>query len=219
MRAWADPKVGLGLAPGEPQECVLRQPNEAVLVARAQQAQRRHVLREGDLLFATGLPGRVAVLPDGLGGVPQPGECLVLHDLAIVQWTAALMLPISSKAAEMGERDTRSVLVDIVRLHKMTIPMWVEVNKYKRPPFVAFIWGDVQFLGAIESVESKAVLFSREGIPKRAEVSISMLGQAFEAPAGSTALTGTHKHTDETMSPAMTLPSSDGDPRLGMLMK
>lgn len=104
---------------------------------------------------------------------------------------AALMFPISSQASRSGMDDTRSVLEEIMVLHNMTIPRWIDPKKaYKRPPFVAFLWGDFQFFGAIDSIDSKCVLFDFRGIPKRAEVSISMLGQAFNAPKDPGELTG-----------------------------
>ena len=131
---------------------------------------------------------------------------------------SSLMLPISSTDAQSGSLDSRSVLTDIVTLHKMTIPRWVKVDKYKRPPFVAFLWGDFQFFGAIESVESKAVLFNVNGIPKRAEVSISMLGQAFVAPKDSADLAGAGKDFKyETLNAQLSKPKAEGDPRVTLL--
>lgn len=130
---------------------------------------------------------------------------------------AALMMPISSLASIAGMSDTRSVIDDIMILHDMTIPRWIEKDKYKRPPFVAFLWGDFQFFGAIESVESKCVLFDFRGIPKRAEVSISMLGQAFNAPKDPGELTGAVDNFKYgTLKWKKPLPSFSMDPRLMM---
>lgn len=116
----------------------------------------------------------------------------------------ALMMPISSLASLYGMKDTRSVLDHIMILHKMTIPRWIEENKYKRPPFVAFLWGGFQFFGGIQQVESKVVLFDFRGIPKRAEVSISLLGQAFHEPKDPAELTGAvDEYPYETLDPML----------------
>jgi len=135
---------------------------------------------------------------------------------------AALMLPISSLASMVGMADTTSVIDDIMVLHDMTIPRWIEKDKYKRPPFCAFLWGDFQFFGGVQSVESKAVLFDFRGIPKRAEVSIAMLGQAFNAPKDPTVLTGATDDFsyDKMSSTKLTVPASfSTDPRLALFGK
>ena len=137
----------------------------------------------------------------------------------------ALMLPISSLASLAGMLDTTSVLDHIMTLHKMTIPRWIERDKYKRPPFVAFLWGGFQFFGGIQQVESKVVLFDFRGIPKRAEVSISLLGQAFHEPKDPAELTGAvdgYEYEElESMSATMSLRAmadlGSTDPRV-MLM-
>mgnify|MGYP005737067345 CR=1 FL=1 len=103
----------------------------------------------------------------------------------------ALLAPISSLAAAVGMLDTTSVLTDVAKLHKLTIPYKTKANpKVLRPPYVAFTWGDFQFFGGIQSIDSKVILFDIGGIPKRAEVSISMIGQAMYAPTDEYELAG-----------------------------
>ncbi|MEL6350108.1 MAG: hypothetical protein AAFV53_43815 [Myxococcota bacterium] len=97
---------------------------------------------------------------------------------------ATQLLPISSLASLVGYADKTSVLPEIEKLVKLTKPGKVSMKlkdktiEVHRPPFVAFIWGDFEFFGGIQSIDSKVVLFNPLGVPKRAEVSISMLGQA-----------------------------------------
>ncbi len=103
----------------------------------------------------------------------------------------ALLMPISSSAALAGMLDTTSVLDDISMLHKMTFPRQGDSGpNHIRPPFSAFIWGDFQFFGGLQDITSKIILFDIGGIPKRAEVSISMIGQAMHAPANAEELAG-----------------------------
>lgn len=135
---------------------------------------------------------------------------------------AAMMLPISSLASIAGHRNTDSVVADIQTLHQMTIPRKLDDDgTYVRPPFCVFLWGDVQFFGGITTVESKVVLFDIAGRPKRAEVSVSMIGQAFHTPTKAEELTGTAKIDWKKMDKAGKLDgrgtTQDMDPRLAML--
>jgi hypothetical protein len=103
----------------------------------------------------------------------------------------ALLAPISSLAALAGQADTNSVLPDIAALHQLTIPGHLPGQKdVQRPPYVAFLWGNFQFFGGISSIESKIILFDFGGIPKRAEVSIKMIGQSLHAPKDEFELAG-----------------------------
>lgn len=97
---------------------------------------------------------------------------------------ATQLLPISSTLALLGMLDGTSVIDEIAELIELTIPGKVEMTlrdktiEVVRPPFCAFVWADFQFFGGVQSVDSKVVLFNPFGIPKRAEVSITMLGMA-----------------------------------------
>ena len=135
--------------------------------------------------------------------------------------TAGLMLPISSTAAMLGMLNMDNVLKQIKTLHQMTIPHWYKKDVAKRPPFCAFLWGNFQFFGGIESITSKCVLFDVNGLPKRAEVNLSMIGQAMHAPSSPEELTGMEdgysyktlssgRFTSKKMSISM-------DPRVAML--
>lgn len=111
----------------------------------------------------------------------------------------ALLAPISSLASLAGMLDTTSVLEDISALHQLTIPRQHPDQKdVQRPPYVAFLWGDFQFFGGISSIESKVVLFDFGGIPKRAEVSIKMVGQALHAPKDEYELAGGYGKSGDT---------------------
>jgi len=70
---------------------------------------------------------------------------------------------------------------DVLKLHKLTLPMSVEDgdgNEVMRPPICAFIWGDFQFQGVIEKLKVDFKLFDTNGVPRRAECTITMKGRA-----------------------------------------
>lgn len=111
----------------------------------------------------------------------------------------ALLAPIPSLAALAGQADTNSVLPDIAALHQLTIPrQHPDQEDVQRPPYVAFLWGNFQFFGGISSIESKVILFDFGGIPKRAEVSIKMVGQSLHSPVDEYELAGGYGKTGDT---------------------
>jgi hypothetical protein len=113
----------------------------------------------------------------------------------------ALLAPISSLASLAGMLDTTSVLEDIAKLHQLTIPrQHPTAEDVQRPPYVAFLWGDFQFFGGISSIDSQVILFDVGGIPKRAKVSIKMIGQALQAPKDEYELAGGYGKTGDTFS-------------------
>jgi hypothetical protein len=103
----------------------------------------------------------------------------------------ALLAPVSSIAAAAESfLNTDSVMDDVSQLYKLTLPGEDPVTKARRPPLCAFVWGNFQFFGGLTDFNAKFVLFDVKGLPRRAEVSISMLGQAMNVPGDKRELFG-----------------------------
>lgn len=71
----------------------------------------------------------------------------------------------------------RSVLKPIRRFYELTLPM--QVGEVIRPPCVIFAWENFEFQGVVQSVDFEVTLFDSAGRPKRANVSLALLGRAF----------------------------------------
>lgn len=71
----------------------------------------------------------------------------------------------------------RSVLKPIHRIYDLTMPM--QVGEAVRPPCVVFSWENFDFQGVVQSVDFDVVLFDASGRPKRANVTLTLLGKAF----------------------------------------
>ena len=149
-----------------------------------------------------------------------------LGPLASAATALALMAPVSSLASLLGQEDTNTVINDIARLHQLTIPRQHKTEKdVVRPPYVAFLWGNFQFFGGVTSIDSKVVLFDFGGIPKRAEVSIKMIGQSFNAPKDEYELAGGYKkagnkfsgYVFEPLGSYTEAPKKSADTRLDLL--
>jgi hypothetical protein len=80
----------------------------------------------------------------------------------------------------------------VSQLYKLTLPGEDE-KKTKRPPVCAFVWGNFQFFGGLTDFSAKFVLFDSKGLPRRAEVSISMMGQAMHVPGEKGEIFGDYK--------------------------
>lgn len=50
------------------------------------------------------------------------------------------------------------------------------VGESHRPPYVAFVWGSLKFIGFINSVTSTYTMFAKNGKPLRAKVDVEFLG-------------------------------------------
>ena len=104
----------------------------------------------------------------------------------------ALLAPVSSIAAAAESfLNTDSVMADVSQLYKLTLP-GEDPDKpgAYRPPLCAFVWGNFQFFGGVTDFNAKFVLFDVKGLPRRAEVSISMMGQAMHVPSDKAELFG-----------------------------
>jgi hypothetical protein len=92
---------------------------------------------------------------------------------------AATMSPFKSN---FGSGNTDSVLVKLLKLHTLTLPSKIAPTStegdFWRPPVLTFLWGGFRFEGVIKSLNTDITLFSKDGTPKRAEVSINMEGMA-----------------------------------------
>ena len=70
----------------------------------------------------------------------------------------------------------QDLAVTMNQLWKLMSTNWKEGNEKsdrKSPPLVAFIWGNFYFVAYITQMTQKFTLFTREGIPVRAEVTIN----------------------------------------------
>ena len=100
------------------------------------------------------------------------------------------LAPVSSLAAKAQSLLNKdNVMEDVGNLYKMTIPH-EDANKAKRPPLCGFLWGNFQFFGGVTGLDVKFVLFDISGLPRRAEVSMTMLGQAMHVPSKAEELFG-----------------------------
>lgn len=92
-------------------------------------------------------------------------------------------LPPGLKAALLNET---SVLKrdkgDVAKLHALTLPLSglkdENGDEVMRPPICAFIWGDYQFQGVVENLKVSFKLFDANGVPRRAECTVTMKGRA-----------------------------------------
>jgi len=50
-----------------------------------------------------------------------------------------------------------------------------------RPPVIAFSWGGFRFVGVVKQVQIQMLMFSREGVPVRAQIDLEMSGEAFSS--------------------------------------
>lgn len=76
------------------------------------------------------------------------------------------------------EEEGKDILSSVKAIYGLTDATITEAT-YQRPPMVKFVWKDFLFTGVISSVKFDFTLYSPEGKPLRADVSITMLGRAF----------------------------------------
>jgi len=106
----------------------------------------------------------------------------------------ALLAPVSSLAAlAQSLLNTDSVMDDVASLYKLTLPgQDSKQEDVIRPPLCAFVWGNFQFFGGVTSIDVKLVLFDLSGLPRRAEIQMSMMGQAMHVPKDKKELFGNY---------------------------
>jgi hypothetical protein len=80
----------------------------------------------------------------------------------------------------LGPKNERSILPYILAFYRPTMPIDVGTSQQKeqRPPLVAFLWEQLQFVGVVEDVTVNVTLFDTDGRPKRATVDLGMEGRA-----------------------------------------
>jgi hypothetical protein len=78
--------------------------------------------------------------------------------------------------AERGDvRALTKKVVDLIRVDPVTV-----TGEQPIPPAVRFLWGSFQFDGLIESIEQSLEFFSEQGIPQRANLTLSMTQQSID---------------------------------------
>lgn len=82
-----------------------------------------------------------------------------------------------------GTETEVKVLDEVKKLYALTKTS-VEENNYKRPPIVKLTWTDLTFVGVIASIKVDFTMFTAEGVPVRADVTVSMTGRAFSTKDG-----------------------------------
>ncbi len=96
---------------------------------------------------------------------------------------------------------SRKDMGDVAKLHKLTLPLLFKQengNEVMRPPICAFIWGDFQFQGVIQDLKVKFNLFDANGVPRRAECTVTMKGRALsQATSAADFLAGTDYKGDK----------------------
>lgn len=80
-------------------------------------------------------------------------------------------------AKKNTKRNEKSVLDPMKKLYALTMPLKI-TDKEIRPPVVAFIWEQFEFYGVITDLQAETTLFDYTGQPKRAELTITLEGQA-----------------------------------------
>lgn len=81
-----------------------------------------------------------------------------------------------------ASESAESVLPAMEAFYGLTMPMQVSAEVL-RPPVVLFKWEEFRFLGVVRSVDVDVLLFDATGRPKRATVSLGLLGRAFAEAA------------------------------------
>lgn len=95
--------------------------------------------------------------------------------------TAAALNPVvrlGPAASMLGLSNEASVMEKLDELGTLTTPVEDKNEKFWHPPTVKFVWADFSFYGVIKKCDTQITLFSAKGTPKRAKVSISILGRA-----------------------------------------
>lgn len=71
-----------------------------------------------------------------------------------------------------------SVLPAVEGFYAFTMPLKVDSDVI-RPPVLLFTWEEFRFLGVVQNLDVDVLLFDASGAPKRATVTLSLLGRAF----------------------------------------
>lgn len=79
--------------------------------------------------------------------------------------------------------DTATIHDDVVKLYKLTETSEKD-NNYKRPPILTMAWGDkFKFVGVITALKVDYTMFSADGRPLRADVTLTLMGRTFATSA------------------------------------
>lgn len=77
-----------------------------------------------------------------------------------------------------------SILDEVDDLYALTrVSIKDKKAQYARPPIVSLLWGSVKFVGVVTALKVDFTMFSEEGDPLRANVTITMLGRSFSSDA------------------------------------
>ena len=90
-----------------------------------------------------------------------------------------------TEPGELEEFNDKSVLDNIIKFHKLTMPLKITdgADEIIRPPVVAFLWEQFQFQGVVQSMEVELLMFDQTGRPKRAKVTLKLMGKAMASAA------------------------------------
>lgn len=152
-----------------------------------------------ELLSASG--GKIALTPESTSGLSEFAFLLNPTQFSIdraVSWddSKAMKEPYGILSFTGGSSDTlnfttmidatengsKPVLPAVRQLYAMTDTSVKEAN-YNRPPIIKLVWKDVKFVGVITSLKFDFTMFSEDGDPLRANVTISMMGRSFNDDA------------------------------------
>jgi LysM repeat protein len=71
--------------------------------------------------------------------------------------------------------DTSDILLDVRLVYVNRLRALLDIDSsLHAPPIVRFVWSTQEFLGVLESLDATYVMFSPEGIPLRAKLSITL---------------------------------------------
>lgn len=132
----------------------------------------------GAMVYGQGNPDRLqfTILLDETQAVPP-------EEADAESWEGHL-LSIATALFSSSETNEYSVLDHVKAIYRLSLPVLPSgfTDAYAaRPPLVAFVWGDFEFMGMITSVGVQFLLFTPEGVPKRAKIDIEMSGRALSA--------------------------------------
>jgi len=74
------------------------------------------------------------------------------------------------------------LLADIKKLYAFTEVTITEDN-YKRPPIATLTWGTLSFVGVVTALKQDFTMFSEEGVPLRANITMTLMGRSFSTTA------------------------------------
>lgn len=103
-------------------------------------------------------------------------------EIDLADATAFERLMLSALSAFTESPNDESVLESVQEIYRLTMPIIPAAaadEKEARPPVVAFVWEQFEFMGFINSFECEFLLFDHNGKAKRATINLTFEGRAF----------------------------------------